>query len=78
MSLKNEGKIKNGAVYMALKTGARIVPIGINGEAKPFKKVTITYGKPIDFSKLIEGKNVKDVEDEASEILKNEIKSLIA
>ena len=74
---KNDGKIKNGAAYMALKTGAKIIPIGINGEAKLFHQVTITYGKPIDFSSLIEGKNAKDVEEEATEILKNEIVKLI-
>ena len=74
---KNEGKLRNGAAYMSLKTGAKIVPIGINGEAKPFHKVTITYGKPLDFSKLLEGKNVKDVEVEATEMLKNEIVKLL-
>lgn len=74
---KNDGKMKNGAAYMALKTGAKIIPIGINGEAKPFHQVTITYGKPIDFSRLLEGKNAKDVEEEATEILKNEIVKLL-
>lgn len=74
---KNDGKMKNGAAYMALKTGAKIIPIGINGEAKPFHQVTITYGKPIDFTKLLEGKNAKEVEEEATEILKNEIVKLL-
>ena len=74
---KNDGKMKNGAAYMALKTGAKVIPIGINGEAKPFHQVTITYGKPIDFTNLIEGKNAKDVEEEATEILKNEIVKLL-
>ena len=73
---KNDGKIKNGASYMSLKTGAKVVPIGIKGEAKPFHKVTISYGKPIDFSKLLEGKNAKDVEDIATEQIKNEIINL--
>ena len=74
---KNDGKMKNGAAYMALKTGAKVIPIGINGEAKPFNKVTITYGKPIDFSSLLVGKNAKEVEGEATEILKNEIVKLL-
>lgn len=74
---KNDGKIKNGAAYMSMKTGAKIIPIGINGEAKPFHKVTITYGKPIDFGKLLEGKTAKEVETEATEILKNEIIKLL-
>ena len=36
---------------MALKTGAQIVPIGIQGDSKPFHKSTIIYGKPLDLSK---------------------------
>ena len=74
---KNDGKMKNGAAYMSLKTGAKVVPLGIRGEAKPFHKVTIEYGKPIDFSKLLEGKNAKDVEEDATEILKGEIVKLL-
>lgn len=71
---KNDGKIKNGASYMALKTGAKVVPIGIIGKAKPFSKNAIIYGKPLDFSEYITGKKVeKEVEDKVSEIIKNEI-----
>ena len=73
---KNEGKLKNGAVYMSLKSNAKIIPIGIKGDAKPFNKVTITYGKPLDFNKMFEEKNAKDIEEEASEILKQEIVKL--
>lgn len=74
---KNDGKMKNGAVYMSLKTGAKIIPIGISGDAKPFHKMEITYGKPIDFNYLLEGKSAKEVEEEATIILKNEIVKLI-
>ena len=74
---KNDGKMHNGAAYMSLKTGAKVIPIGINGETKPFNKVTITYGKPIDFSKLLEERSAKEVETEATEILKNEIVKLL-
>lgn len=71
---KNDGKIKNGAAYMALKTGARIVPVGIVGPSKPFTKNKIVYGKPLDFSNFCEGrKPEKEDEDKVSEILKNEI-----
>ena len=70
---KNEGKMKNGASYMSLKTGSKIVPIGIKGEVKPFHKVTITYGKPLDFSKLLEEKTAKELEETVTEKLKDEI-----
>lgn len=71
---KNNGKIKNGAAYLALKTGAQIVPIGIQGDSKPFHKSTIIYGKPLDLSKYQGIKKIDEqTEDEVSEILKNEI-----
>ncbi len=73
---KNEGKLKNGASYMALKTGAKIVPIGIQGPAKPFTKNTIIYGKPLDFSEYTSGKIDKDIEDKVSEELKEKIIAL--
>ena len=70
---KNDGKIKNGATYMSLRTGAKIVPIGLKGEPKPFHKVTITFGEPLDFSKLLEEKDIKEAEEIATEKLKQEI-----
>ncbi len=73
---KNDGKIKNGAAYMSLKTGAKLIPIGIKGEPKPFHQVTITYGKPLDFSEMLKEKSAKELEDYVSEQLKNEIINL--
>ena len=74
---KNDGKIKNGAAYMALKTNAKIIPIGIIGPSKPFTRNAIIYGKPIDLSKYITGKKVeKEIEDKVSEIIKDEILKL--
>ena len=73
---KNEGKFKNGAAYMSLKTGAKVVPIGIKGEAKPFHQVTITYGKPLDFSELLKDKSAKELEDYVSQEIKKEILKL--
>ena len=68
---KNDGKLKNGAAYMALKTGAKIIPIGIQGEAKPFTKNAIIYGKPIDTIKY--GKADKEAEEKLTEDLKQQI-----
>ena len=73
---KNDGKLKNGASYMALKTGANIVPIGIQGTAKPFTKNVIIYGKPIDTSKYGTGKVDKDAENKLTEDLKEHILEL--
>lgn len=70
---KNDGKLKNGAAYMALKTGAKIVPIGIQGPAKPFTKNKIIYGEPMDCQKYISGKPSKEAEDMLTEELKQQI-----
>ncbi len=73
---KNDGKLKNGAAYMALKTGAKIVPIGIQGPAKLFTKNIIIYGKPMDFSEYTQSKIDKQIEDKVSEQLKDAIITL--
>ena len=74
---KNDGKIKNGAAYMALKTNAKIVPVGIIGPAKKKKKNEIIYGEPIDLSEYITGKKIeKETEDKVSEIIKDKIVEL--
>lgn len=71
---KNDGKLKNGAAYLALKTGAKIVPIGIQGDTKPFTPAKIIFGKPLDLSKYQGIKKIdENVEDEVSELLKKEI-----
>lgn len=44
-------KPKNGAVLMAIKSGAPIIPCGVQGSFKIFTKVRLNYGKPIYFDK---------------------------
>lgn len=71
---KNDGKVKNGAAYMALKTNSKVVPIGIVGPAKPFTKNAIIYGKPLDFSEYATSKKIdKEVEDKVSDMIMDEI-----
>ncbi len=43
-------KAKDGAAFFAVRTGARVIPVGIKGGEKPFKKMYIKYGEPLDFS----------------------------
>lgn len=71
---KNDGQIKNGAAYLALKTDSTIVPIGIIGGDKPFKKSYIFYGKPIEMAEFnFDGKVGEKEEQEVSDRLKGEI-----
>ena len=71
--MEKNGKAKNGAAFMAIRSDVKIIPTGIHGTFKPFSKVYINYGKPIDLS---EYKNQKDKLDEATEIVMNKIKEL--
>ncbi len=73
---KNNGELKNGAAYLALKTGTPIIPIGIAGEAKPFTKNAVIYGKPIDITKYKEKKLDKELEEEFNKELKDRILEL--
>jgi len=41
-------KPKNGAIFLANKTNAKIVPVGIIGDFKPFKKIKYNIGQPMD------------------------------
>lgn len=70
--LEKGAKVQNGAAYMALKTKAIVVPVGIQGTFKPFTKVTLNYGEPIDFSKY-DSKNPEkdDLEQATKEIMNN-------
>lgn len=70
---KNNGQMKNGATYLAIKTQTPIIPIGIKGKMKLFSKIVVNYGKPIDYSEYSKQKITKEVEDKTTEELKNKI-----
>ncbi len=43
-------KPKNGAINIAIRAGVPVIPFGVQGDFKPFKKVIYTFGEPIDYS----------------------------
>ena len=65
---KNQ-KVKNGAAFMAIRSGVPVVPVGISGSFKPFGKVKIKYGEPLDMSKY----KIKGQEKEGQEMATKEI-----
>lgn len=69
-------KVKSGAIQMALKAGVPIVPAGIKGDYKIFRKVTITYGKPIYYNKSEINPQDKEKLDELTTDLMNTIVDL--
>ena len=50
--LKKHTDLKNGAAYMAYKAKVKVIPVGIKGNFKPFRRVIFNYGEPIDVSKF--------------------------
>ena len=70
---KNNGQMKNGATYLAIKTQTPIIPIGIKGSMKLFSKIVVNFGKPIEYLEYSKQKITKELEDVTTEQLKNKI-----
>ena len=65
-------KAKNGAAFMALRTETKVIPLGIQGSFKPFTKVYLNYGKPLDFSEYYGKEKDKEIlEKVTKEIMDN-------
>lgn len=68
--LAKKVKVKNGAAFMALRTGKPIVPVGVK-VAKA--KIILNYGKPLDYSKYHSKTPEKETLDKVTEDLMNTI-----
>ncbi len=66
-------KAKDGVAFFALNSDATVIPVGIKGGLKAFQKVTITYGKPLDFSKDKANKKDKNTMDKVTSEIMEEI-----
>ena len=68
-------KVKDGAAFFAVRSGAPVIPCGIKGGEKGNRKVTITYGRPLDFSEF-KGSKDKEVLDKVTEEIMTNILEL--
>lgn len=71
--MEKNGKAQNGAAFMALRAGVPVIPVGIQGEMKPFHKVKLNYGKPLDFSQYYSNKPDKETLDKVSQEIMNNV-----
>ena len=68
-------KVKKGAVMIAATTQSPIIPIGVQGTFKPFRRVTINIGKPIDYAQYKkETKDKEKMQELANELMEEIIK----
>ncbi|WP_099158374.1 lysophospholipid acyltransferase family protein [Virgibacillus ndiopensis] len=68
------GKALAGAGFFALRSKASIVPCAIVGPYKPFKKLTVIYGEPMDMDYYRANKSSAQ---EAADAIMSEIEKLI-
>lgn len=66
-------KAKGGASFFALNSDAKVIPVGIKGGNKPFQKVIITYGKPLDFTQYKKTRKEKETIDKVTDEIMNNI-----
>ena len=70
--LEKGEKVKDGVAFFAVRSGAKVVPCGIKGGTKEQRKMTITYGKPLDYTKYKSQVKDKEVlEKVTTEIMNN-------
>jgi 1-acyl-sn-glycerol-3-phosphate acyltransferase len=71
-----DGVGKKGAASIALRAGATVVPTAIIGNYRPFRRMTIVYGKPLDLSEFDSGSSQQT--ELATERIMNAIRELLA
>lgn len=65
-------ELQQGAGFMAVKSGAKVVPAAIKGNYDRNKGVTMVFGKPIDTAALVaEGRNRKEITERIREGINN-------
>lgn len=66
-------KAKSGAAFFSLKTGTPVIPLGIQGSFKPFTKVKLVFGKPLDFSEYYGKEKDKEALEKVTDIIMDNI-----
>ena len=67
---------KSGMIMLSHRTGAPIIPIGINSKFKLFSKLTVTFGEPISLSEYEGRKLTSEEMDSLAQDVLAEIKAL--
>ncbi|TYP77785.1 lysophospholipid acyltransferase family protein [Paenibacillus methanolicus] len=65
------GMGKKGAAMIAMRSKATVIPVAIIGSYKPFRRMVIRYGQPIDMSAFIQDSSSDVLERVTDEIMAN-------
>ncbi|AJY77191.1 lysophospholipid acyltransferase family protein [Paenibacillus beijingensis] len=60
---------KKGAAMIALRSGATVIPVKVTGTYKLFRKMRVTYGKPVDLTAFIDHPSSYTLEQVTAEIM---------
>ncbi|CAM3969190.1 1-acyl-sn-glycerol-3-phosphate acyltransferase [Paenibacillus alkaliterrae] len=71
------GMAKKGAAMIAVRSGAAIVPVAIVGSYRPFSKIIVCYGKPMDLTAIIE-ESSPDMLEQVTDAIMTRIRELNA
>ena len=71
--MEKDIKAKNGAAFFSLRTGTKVIPVGIQGSFKPFTRVKLVYGDPLDFSEYYGKEKDKDTLEKVTNIIMDNI-----
>jgi 1-acyl-sn-glycerol-3-phosphate acyltransferase len=67
---------KKGAAMLALKSNAVVIPVAIIGDYKPFRRMAVYYGKPVDLSEYTQG--TSENLEAATDKIMSEIRAMVA
>lgn len=66
---------KRGAVHLAFRSKATVIPAAIIASYRPFSKVAVVYGEPVDLSALME-ENTSEAQERATDLIMQAINKL--
>jgi 1-acyl-sn-glycerol-3-phosphate acyltransferase len=70
------GVAKRGAVTIALRSGAAVVPVALIGNYRLFRKMFVVYGAPIDMRPFAE-KGTTEAMEQATELIMSKIREML-
>lgn len=70
------GMGKKGAAMLALKSNATVIPAAIVGGYKPFRKMKLVYGKPVDISEFADAgaEGLEQATDKIMKVIRSMVK----